>query len=497
MKVYSFWRVYALCGFLGLGGFMYELDSGVISAMLISKKFHHTFHWQGKPIAAALISVPLAAAGIICFLSGAVADKIGRRRFLMMACIVHIVGVILQLAIHTVPSFLAGKVIAGFSTGMYSVVCPLYQSEVSLPNHRGRLITMHQFGVTLGFCAAFWSAYACLSSTWPDSWSIPVALQILPPILMLAGLFLFIPESPRWLIYQNRHAEAKRILQKLRAKEDTDDLELSMEYIGIIQERNYDQNFTSKSYANLLSKGIDNNRGRTILGVGLHMMTQLTGINAILFYLPYILESTGSTRLESAMLGNGVSSMVNMLATIPSFFYVDRWGRRRILMCGSLSMASCMIIIAALQGAFSTKVYDYKPHVLPGTIFPFATSMTNDTAAFIILVFLCLFLGCFALSWGSMGWIYPAEIYPQSIRAKGLGVTTGASYAMSLCVSQVAPIMFKELSWGTYLFFGAVCLTQIYIVHRWYPETRVSCVCGVFVLVRKKDRFNEPPFYVG
>lgn len=137
-------------------------------------------------------------------------------------------------------------------------------------------------------------------------------------------------------------------------------------------------------------------------------------------------------------------------------------------------MATCMTIIAAVQGTYSIILPASKVHVFPGSVFPITVYINDSRASFCVLVFLCLFLACFALSWGSMGWIYPAEIYPQSIRAKGLGVTTGASYATSIFVSQIGPVLFRDIGWGTYLFFGAICLVQSYIIHLFYPETRVS-----------------------
>ncbi|CAO3637390.1 unnamed protein product [Mucor fragilis] len=433
--------------------------------------FQQTFSFDSNSKSAIVLSVPLAASSIISILSGPIGDKVGRKRFIFLACIIHTIGTITQCAGHTFASFFIGKLIAGFSLGMFSVMCPLYQSEISLPEHRGRLISMHQFGVTIGFCLAFWITYGTFGLQNNLSWSIPLGIQVTPPVILMLGLY-FIPESPRWLIYQGRFSEAKQILRVLRAKKDDDDLELRMEYTGIIQERNFDRKYSSKSYKTLIKEGIDNNRKRTILGVGLHIMTQLTGINALLFYLPYILESTGMAESNSALLGNGISGMINMLATIPSFLYIDRWGRRRIMVIGGIAMATCMIIIAAVQGAYSIQLPASKVHVFPGSVFPITVYINDSRASFCVLVFLCLFLACFALSWGSMGWIYPAEIYPQSIRAKGLGVTTGASYATSIFVSQIAPVLFRDIGWGTYLFFGLICLVQSYIIHRFYPETR-------------------------
>ncbi|KAL7311805.1 hypothetical protein PS15m_009523 [Mucor circinelloides] len=482
MKISSLWRAYAICGFLGIGGFMYGYDNGALAGCLVMDDFQKTFSFDSNSKSAIILSVPLAASCITSILSGPIGDKVGRKKFVFIACIIHTIGTIIQCAGHTFTAFFIGKLIAGFSLGMFSVMCPLYQSEISLPEHRGRLISMHQFGVTIGFCLAFWITYGTFDLQGKLSWSIPLGIQIVPPVVLMLGLY-FIPESPRWLIYQGRFSEAKQILRVLRAKKDDGDLELRMEYTGIIQERNYDRKYSSQSYKTLIETGIDNNRKRTILGVGLHIMTQLTGINALLFYLPYILESTGIAESNSALLGNGISGMVNMLATIPSFLYIDKWGRRRIMIIGGIAMATCMTIIAAVQGAYSIQLPASKVHVFPGSVFPITVYINDSRASFCVLVFLCLFLACFALSWGSMGWIYPAEIYPQSIRAKGLGVTTGASYATSIFVSQLAPVLFRDIGWGTYLFFGLICLVQSYMIHRFYPETCVSLYLLFFIII--------------
>ncbi|GAN06123.1 general substrate transporter [Mucor ambiguus] len=453
-----------LARFLGIGGFMVAYDNGALAGCLLMDDFQQTFSFDSNSKSAIVLSVPLAASSIIAVLSGPIGDKVGRKRFVFIACIIHTIGTVTQCAGHTFAAFFIGKLIAGFSLGMFSVMCPLYQSEISLPEHRGRLISMHQFGVTIGFCLAFWITYGTFGMRNKLSWSIPLGIQIAPPIVLMLGLY-FIPESPRWLIYQGRFSEAKQILRVLRAKNDDNDVELRMEYTGIIQERNYDRKYSSQSYKSLIDKGIDNNRKRTILGVGLHIMTQLTGINAILFYLPYILESTGVNESNSALLGNGISGMINMLATIPSFLYIDRWGRRRIMIIGGIAMATCMIIIAAVQGAYSIQLPASSVHVFPGTVFPITVYMDDSRASFCVLVFLCLFLACFALSWGSMGWIYPAEIYPQSIRAKGLGVTTGASYATSIFVSQIAHVSLEEI----HLIFSGALIDQSPGAH--HPQT--------------------------
>lgn len=154
----------------------------------------------------------------------------------------------------------------------------LDQSEIAKPENRGRLITFYQIFVTLGFCIAFWLGYGTSSLSSTASYRIPVGLQLVAGFFLLVGAY-FIPESPRWLIYKDRNAEAFKILAHLRGK---DDVEVVMEYTGIVQDVSFDKKAYKQPFRSLLKKGNDNNRKRTLLGVTVHFFTQFTGINAIL-----------------------------------------------------------------------------------------------------------------------------------------------------------------------------------------------------------------------
>ncbi|KAI9271483.1 general substrate transporter [Phascolomyces articulosus] len=377
--------------------------------------FQRTFSVVGSPNGSILVSVPLAAAVFGSILSGPIADRIGRRNYFFVAAVIQVIGSLVQITATSFSTLLLGRIIAFSAIGVFSMLVPLCKFEISRPEHRGRLIAFYQLGVTFGFCVAFWVAYGTSHLSTDLSWRFPIGLQILPPFLLFIGLFA-LPESPRWLIYCGRATEGLATL-----------------------------------------KSIENNRQRTLLGIGMHMLTQLTGINVLLFYLPHTLLSTGITEVNSELLGNGVSGMVNMLATIPVFFF---WDRRRILTGASLMMAICMVATATVLGVYSEKNGSESVYI------------KNVIATYSILTLLCLFIACFALSWGPLGWIYPAEIYPQLIRAKAMGVTSASSYCFNLTISQIAPVLFKYITWGTYVVFGCSCLLIAWIVHAYYPETR-------------------------
>ncbi|CDH52096.1 general substrate transporter [Lichtheimia corymbifera JMRC:FSU:9682] len=311
--------------------------------------------------------------------------------------------------------------------------------------------------------------------------------------LLLGRILAGAAIGPRWLIYKTkRRDEALAILTRLRSGQDISIIQ--MECTSIEQDVAFDAKYASKGYWTLLEKGIENNRRRTLLGIGIHALTQLTGINVLLFYLPHILQSTGITEVNSELLGNGVSGMVNMLATIPVFSFIDKCDRRRILIRGSLVMGVCMMTIAVMLGVFHDSDHnalgmdDDTPNKLSPRMMDF---LGDDGPTFAVLALLCLFITCFALSWGPLGWIYPAEIYPQLIRAKAMGLTTAASYCFNVTISQIAPVLFRTISWGTYVVFGCFCLLIAWIVHSFYPETRGRSLEEIHLIFSNAILMNE------
>ncbi|ORZ14690.1 and other transporter-domain-containing protein [Absidia repens] len=447
-------RIYLICSYVSLGGFMYGYDSGVISSCLVMPAFVQKYQLGDYSSAAstAAVAVTLATAFLASFVSGFVADRLGRKRLFYIGTVLNVVGCIVEVAGPSLASFLIGRIITGLGLGIFSMLVPLYQSEIARPENRGRLITLYQVGSTLGMSIAYWISYGTYVQQPNDVvWSLPIAFQLVPGGLLLLGLHL-IPESPRWLIYRNRYDEALDIMALLRSDGNKDDLSLQMEFTGVRQDVWFDKHYTRKSFLALWSTGTENNLTRTLLGMGIHIFTQLSGINAILFYLPHIMESSGVMDLSTAVLiGNGMVGTVNFLGTLPCFWFIDRWDRRRILVIGALSMAISMIVVAVLSGIYDDTPVTSSLHHYLGTPFTIMRG-DNKAATYTMLVFLCIFIAFFALSWGAVGWIYPAEIYPQIIRANAMGVTTSTSYLFNLVVTLVAPLMF--------------------VVHRYYPETR-------------------------
>ncbi|KAI8095690.1 hypothetical protein BDF21DRAFT_406489 [Thamnidium elegans] len=470
MKANSQFKLYLICCFVSLGGFMVQYDSGVIATVMVMPSFKAKYNLVvDTPANGAVLPVSLAASFIASFVSGFVADALGRKKFFFVASVLHGIGCIVEIAGQSQASFFSGRILTGFAVGIYSMLVPLYQSEIAKPQNRGRLITFYQIFVTLGFCVAFWLGFGTYRLDGDRSWEIPLGIQIIPSGCMLLGIY-YIPESPRWLIYKDRNTEALMILSQLRSKGNEHDVDVQMEFTGIVQDVSFDKMVYKQKFWSLLRKGNDNNRKRILLGMGIHIFTQLSGINALLFYLPHILESAGIVEIYSALLGNGVGGVVNFIATLFVLSYIDRWNRRTILISGAVAMAVCMIAIAIISAIFNQQLINGV--AIYGSEEKMTNTVYTPVVSYVILVFLCIFIAFFALSWGPIGWIYPAEIYPQMIRANAMGVTTSCSYLFSLLISLVSPIMFRDILWGSYIFFAAMCLMMAFVVQRYYPETR-------------------------
>ncbi|KAI7866129.1 general substrate transporter [Spinellus fusiger] len=421
-----------------------------------------------------IIAIPLTASCIGAMCSGLLADSIGRRKSFVVAGCIDLLGTLLQTVTKSYVLLLLGRIIAGFAVGILCSLVPLYQSEISLPELRGRLITLYQLGITLGFCVAFWTGYSTYGISSDISWRLPIYLQILPPVLFLAGLLL-VPESPRWLIYQGQSEKALKILKSIRInKENSYQYNISMEYTGIIQNVNYDRRCSAEKLSSLWSRGIENNLKRTILGISMHVTTQFTGINTILLSIPILINNNGSNIAISPQLGQAIGGLLNMIATLPVFFYIDSFGRRKILITGALTMSLCMIVLAIITGAERGGAGSANLESVVGHHNDFFTSNSSSTLFILFFAILCAFIVCFSLSFGTLSWVYPAEIYTQLIRAKAIGVTTAASFCSQLFISELSPIMIHSSLLATYIFFGVMCIFIAWTVFCFYPETNVS-----------------------
>ncbi|CAO3608494.1 unnamed protein product [Mucor hiemalis] len=456
--------LYAVCAFAAIGGFCFGYDTGVISGVLTMEDF--IFKMSGNTELTSLqtgtiTGLLLAGCFVGSLLAGPSAEHFSRKRTIVIASFVFIIGAAVQTGANGYAMMVVGRAIAGLGIGALSMIVPLYQSELAPKEIRGRLIALQQLMITIGIMVAFWVGAGTEKITGQASWRIPLGIQIAPAIVLGFGA-MFLPYSPRWLLSKGRNAEALAVLAQLHAKGDESNPLVTAEYEEIIAQIELERAVAVGSYLELFQGKL---RRRMVLGIIIQVFQQFTGINSIMYYAPRIFQQAGVNGNSASLIASGVNGVLNVLATIPAVLYIDRLGRRFVMISGALIMGSAMILCGAVMGGtgvVTTLANGDKSIDMSG----------NTHASYFSIVCIYIFVAGFAYSWGPVGWVYPAEIYPLSVRAKGTSLTTAANWLMNFVISEICPIMLAKITWGTYIFFGCCCAFMATIVYFFYPETK-------------------------
>jgi MFS family permease len=184
-----------------------------------------------------------------------------------------------------------------------------------------------------------------------------------------------------------------------------------------------------------------------------------------MYYAPRIFQQAGVEGNSASLIASGVNGVLKVLATIPAVLYIDRLGRRVVMITGAAIMGTAMILCGAVMGGTGEITTDANGD---STIY----MGNNKSASYFAIVCIYFFVAGFAFSWGPVGWVYPAEIYPLSVRSKGTSLTTAANWLMNFVISEIVPIMIVKITWGTYIFFGCCCAVMATVVYFFYPETK-------------------------
>ena len=428
-------KAYLMCAFAAFGGIFFGYDSGYISGVLGMDYFITLYTGKdpnnpayakngSDPSGFALPSwqksliVSILSAGTFfgALMAGDLADFIGRRTTIILGCVVFIIGVILQTASSSYGLLVAGRLIAGFGIGFVSAIIILYMSEIAPKKVRGAIVSGYQFCITIGLLLASCVDYGTQNYTNSGSYRIPMALQMLWAIILAGGLF-FLPESPRYFVKRGKIDRAADVLGRLRGQpRDSEFIQTELaeivanhEYeLQVIPQGNYFQ-----SWANCFTGGLSHQKSnlrRTILGTSLQMMQQWTGINFIFYFGTTFFEQLGT--ISNPFLIGLITTLVNVCSTPISFYTIERFGRRTLLVWGALGMLVCEFIVA-----------------IAGTV-----DGSNPATVRAEIAFICIYIFFFASTWGPGAWVVIGEIYPLPIRSRGVALSTASNWLWN-CVS--------------------------------------------------------------
>ncbi|KAI9819640.1 MAG: hypothetical protein M1827_007090 [Pycnora praestabilis] len=432
-----------------LGGYAFGYDTGSISGILTEAQFNQYFNYPSNGLQGGITASIQAGAFAGSLLTGLfLADKLGRRRTILAGSALFTIGIAISCGSPNVRCLIAGRIINGLANGCCAMMVPLWQSEVTPKEIRGRVISLQQCVINFGILSAFLIQYGCSYIAGNAAWRTPLGIQMVPTIALFCVMW-FLPESPRWLMSQGRNAEALRVLADVHANGDESDEYVLAEYAEIKEKFEWEQQVTKPSYfALLFSKKYAR---RTYIGVGAQFWQQAVGINSILYYAPFLFQQAGVGSTEASLLSNVIEGVILNVVTWPNMYYLDTWGRRKPMILGAIGMGISMLLIGVLLKTLGNPAYSPTSHKID---FDFSS---NPAAGKAVIAFLYLYVASFAISWATPAWVVPAEIFPMITRGRATSLTTATNWFVNFWFALYIPTALNNISWILYIIFAAIC----------------------------------------
>ena len=425
----------------GLAGLLFGYDTGIIASALL--QIEPDFGISGFAAGAVVGAVPLGAvAG--AWLSSKYGDRFGRKRLIIASAIIFIIGAVTSGLAPEEYTLFVSRLVIGVAIGVASAVAPVYISEVAPPDRRGSLVTFFQLAVTIGILVAYLVGLAFADVT--DGWRWMLGLGAIPALALAAGVS-YLPQSPRWLVMRGRHDDAVKALSRVRfGGDDTIKDEVAEIEEGTKQEQG--------SWRDLLVPAV---KAALLIGVGLAILQQITGINTVIYYAPTILQEAGFESNSAAILASLSVGIVNVIMTVVALKLLDRTGRRELLFIGVTGMSVSLFVLGCV----------------------FIPAAIGTAGSVIAILALMVFVSSFAISLGPIFWLMNAEIYPLNVRSKAASVGTMTNWLFNFFVSLTfLPLIdafgnvFTNGQVGAFWLYGAIGLVTLWFCWKFVPETK-------------------------
>ncbi|RED47490.1 sugar porter family MFS transporter [Seonamhaeicola sediminis] len=428
-----------------VGGFLFGYDTAVVSGTigLVKAQFELDAIMEGWFVSSALVG---CIGGVL--VAGELSDRIGRKKTLILSGFLFSLSALGCMIPETHSELVFYRILGGIGVGIASILSPLYISEVSPAHLRGRMVALYQLAIAVGILSAYFTNAWLLDlgdSTdiqqgflheifVEEVWRSMFGLESIPAILFFLTLF-FIPESPRWLSSKDRNQEAKIILERIEGNVIADEDIRSIKSAIAKEEKG--------TWNILFHPGI---RVAMFVGILLAILSQFTGINAIIYYGPRILEEAG-LKLSEALGGQVFIGFINVVATIFTIWKIDSFGRKKLLLAGVSGMALSLTTI--------------------GILFLF-----NLTSGSLVLIFILVFCASFSIGFGPVVWVLLSEIYPTNVRGRAMSLATFSLWIGTAVIGQVVPWMLETLGASWTFFVFAICCIPVPFILKKIPETK-------------------------
>jgi len=467
-------RAYFLCAFAAFGGIFFGYDSGYIngvtgSAVFINSVDPNNGGALSGPHQSLITSILSAGTFFGALIAGDLADHFGRRPTIIAGCFVYILGVIIQIChTHGLALIVTGRLIAGFGVGFVTAIIVLYMSEIAPKKVRGTIVSGYQFCITIGLLLASCITYGTERKNNDSSYRIPIGIQFIWGVVVATGLF-YLPESPRFFVKKGKIEQARNVLSRLRGQPRESEY-VETELAEIVANAEYERQVIpdtgfigswAQCFTGSLWRGSSNIR-LVILGTSMQMMQQWTGVNFIFYYSTSFLQSTGA--IGNPFVISIIFTLINVCSTPISFYTIERFGRRSILLWGALGMLICEFLVAVIgvTVGFNKLNADGKA--------------SNISAVNAQIAFICIYIFFFASTWGPAAWVLIGEIFPLPIRSRGVALSTASNWLWNTVITVITPYMVNKdkgyLRSSVFFIWGGLCTACLVYTYFLVPETK-------------------------
>ncbi|WP_226036664.1 D-xylose transporter XylE [Aquibacillus saliphilus] len=447
MKKNSYFYIILITLVATLGGLLFGYDTAVISGAEGSLQAYFT---DSLGLSSLVHGITVSSALIGCiiggFASGFFSSKFGRKYSLVLAACLFLISALGSAypeflfftkgdpTIALLFTFNIYRIIGGIGVGLASAVAPMYIGEMAPAHIRGTLVSLNQFAIIFGMLVVYfvnWGIAGGQSLEWLNDigWRYMFLSEAIPALLFL-GLLFTVPETPRYLVSKNQDEKAMTVLSKI--------YETTMAKATMFEIK---KSFDNKAKAKLFSFG----KKIVVIGILLSIFQQFVGINVALYYAPRIFESMGAAR-DASMFQTIIMGLVNVVFTLIAIFTVDKFGRKPLLIIGSIGMTIGMFGVAGMA---------YTNTIGIGT-----------------LIFIIIYTASFMMSWGPVVWVLIAEIFPNKIRGQAVAIAVAAQWAANYFISSTYPAMMEFSGGLTYSFYGIMSLLSAIFIWKFVPETK-------------------------
>jgi len=431
-KAQSLGYVVLLATTTAISGFLFGFDTAVINGVVLLLR---------RPFALSNLQSEVAASSLLlgCLLGAAgasmIGDRYGRKKSLIASAILFALSALGAAAANSVALFSAARLVGGLAIGLASVLTPVYIAEISPSKNRGTLVSLNQLAIVIGILFAYLVSWQ-IARFGENSWRWMLAVAAIPSLAFFLGL-LAIPESPRWLLSRGRHDEGERILARIFGATVAREQVQAVEKAAASEEG---------SWREVCSLGM---RKRLGVGMFLALFCQITGINTVLYYGSIIVsEHFPGQSTSMALIANVIIGTVNLVFTTVAMIYLDRWGRRAILLTASGGMGGALTLLVV-----GLNIRGISPVLMLGAIL--------------------LYVAFFALGMGPGPWLIISEIFPTKVRGRAASIATSTLWSGTLLVTFTFLSLVKVLNlWGTFAIYGSLSFVCLIYVWKMVPETK-------------------------